>query len=134
MLRSGSPLMNSSFSVRVRRSVVVASDRRLAAALEAIIGAVYLAHGFEAAKRFVLTHLEPEIAAPRAAIGKGIKTMLQEWTQARNGSLPRYDIISTSGPEHERIYECAVRIDGERLRGEWPQSARCRGGGGRGGN
>jgi ribonuclease-3 len=38
--------------------------------------------------------------------------MLQEWTQARNGSLPRYDIISTSGPEHERIYECAVRIDG----------------------
>lgn len=65
----------------------------------------------------MLTHLEPEIAAPRAAIGKGIKTMLQEWTQARNGSLPRYDIISTSGPEHERIYECAVRIDGERLRG-----------------
>jgi ribonuclease-3 len=69
----------------------------------------------------VLTHLEPEIAAPRAAIGKGIKTMLQEWTQARNGSLPRYDIISTSGPEHERIYECAVRIDGgEVARGSGP--------------
>ena len=93
----------------------------LAAALEAIIGAVYLAHGFDAAERFVLTHLAPEIAEPRAAIGKGIKTMLQEWTQARNGSLPRYDIISTSGPEHERIYECAVRIDGgEVARGSGP--------------
>jgi ribonuclease-3 len=93
----------------------------LAAALEAIIGAVYLAHGFQAAERFVLTQLEPEIAAPRAAIGKGIKTMLQEWTQSRNGSLPRYDIISTTGPEHERIYECAVRIDGgEVARGRGP--------------
>jgi len=93
----------------------------LAAALEAIIGAVYLTHGFDAARSFVLTHLQAEISSPRAAIGKGIKTMLQEWTQARNGSLPRYDIIGTSGPEHERVYECAVRIDGgEVARGRGP--------------
>jgi len=60
-------------------------------------------------------------SAPRASIGKGIKTMLQEWTQARNGSLPRYDIVSMSGPEHERIYECAVRIDGSEVaRGSGP--------------
>ncbi len=93
----------------------------LAAALEAIIGAVYLSHGYQAAERFVLTHLAQEIATPRASIGKGIKTMLQEWTQAKNGSLPRYDIIATSGPEHERVYECAVRIDGSEIaRGSGP--------------
>jgi ribonuclease-3 len=93
----------------------------LASALEALIGAIYLAFGYQAAEHFVLTHLAPEIAAPRASIGKGIKTMLQEWTQARNGSLPRYVIISTSGPEHERIYECAVRVDGNEIaRGSGP--------------
>ena len=93
----------------------------LAAALEAMIGAVYLAHGYQEAERFVLTHLAQEIATPRASIGKGIKTMLQEWTQAKNGSLPRYDIIATSGPEHERVYECAVRIDGSEIaRGSGP--------------
>ena len=93
----------------------------LAAALEAVIGAIFLAHGFAAAATFVHVHLAPEIAAPRALLGKGIKTMLQEWTQARNGSLPRYDIIATSGPEHDRIYECVVRIDGgEIARGSGP--------------
>ncbi len=93
----------------------------LAAALEATIGAIYLAHGFQETERFVLAQLAPEISAPRASIGKGIKTMLQEWTQARNGSLPRYDIVSMSGPEHERIYECAVRIDGSEVaRGSGP--------------
>ena len=84
----------------------------LAAVLEALIGAVYLASGFDAAAAFVQRHLAPEIAAPRAMLGKGIKTMLQEWTQARNGSLPRYDIVATSGPEHDRLYECVVRVDG----------------------
>ena len=93
----------------------------LAAVLEALIGAVYLSLGFTAAAEFVQVHLAPEIAAPRAMLGKGIKTMLQEWTQARNGSLPRYDIVATSGPEHERIYECVVRVDGgEIARGSGP--------------
>ena len=93
----------------------------LAAVLEALIGAIYLSLGFEAAAEFVRVQLAPEIAAPRAMLGKGIKTMLQEWTQARNGSLPRYDIVATTGPEHERIYECVVRVDGgEVARGSGP--------------
>ena len=93
----------------------------LAAALEAVIGAIHLAHGYAVASEFVEQHLATELVAPRAAIGKGIKTLLQEWTQARNGALPRYDIVSTSGPEHERIFECAVRIDGSEVaRGTGP--------------
>jgi hypothetical protein len=93
----------------------------LAAVLEALIGAIYLSLGFAAAAAFVQAQLAPEIATPRALLGKGIKTMLQEWTQARNGSLPRYDIVATSGPEHDRIYECVVRVDGgEVARGSGP--------------
>ena len=93
----------------------------LAAAFEALIGAVFLAHGFAAAASFVEGHLQAELAAPRAALGKGIKTLLQEWTQARNGSLPRYDLVSTTGPEHDRTFECVVRIDGtEVARGSGP--------------
>jgi ribonuclease-3 len=87
----------------------------LAAALEAVIGAIFLKHGYLAATHFIERHLAAALAAPRAALGKGIKTLLQEWTQARNGSLPRYDIVATHGLEHERIFECAVRVDGSEI-------------------
>ena len=93
----------------------------LAAAFEALIGAIYLSHGFAAAATFIEGHMSAELAAPRAALGKGIKTLLQEWTQARNGSLPRYDVVATTGPEHDRTYECVVRIDGSEVaRGSGP--------------
>lgn len=87
----------------------------LAAAFEALIGAIYVRHGFAAAATFIEEHLGAELTAPRAALGKGIKTLLQEWTQARNGSLPRYDIVATTGPEHDRTFECVVRIDGKEV-------------------
>lgn len=93
----------------------------LAAAFEALVGAIFLGHGFAAATEFIERHLSTELAAPRAALGKGIKTLLQEWTQARNGSLPRYDVVATSGPEHDRTYECVVRVDGSEVaRGSGP--------------
>lgn len=93
----------------------------LAAALEALIGAIFLHHGFAAARDFVEHHLSAELVAPRTALGKGIKTLLQEWTQARNGSLPRYDVVATTGPEHDRIFECVVRVDGSEVaRGTGP--------------
>ena len=93
----------------------------LAAAFEALIGAIYLSHGFAAATTFIEGHMAAELAAPRAALGKGIKTLLQEWTQARNGSLPRYDVVDTTGPEHDRTYECVVRVDGSEVaRGSGP--------------
>jgi len=79
----------------------VGAQRRpaaLAAAFEALIGAIYLTHGFAAATTFIEGHMSAELAAPRAALGKGIKTLLQEWTQARNGSLPRYDVVANHRP------------------------------------
>lgn len=81
-------------------------DSILADALEAILGAVYLDGGFEAA-RDVCLHLYAPLLAdlPDAETLKDPKTRLQEWLQARARPLPRYEVLSENGPPHRRVFE-----------------------------
>ena len=84
----------------------------LANTVEAIIGAVYLDGGWDAAWRLVLGLLRPRIA--EAALGPGaedFKTRLQELVLRRSGELPRYDVDGT-GPDHARSYVARVFIGG----------------------
>lgn len=81
----------------------------LADAMEALIGAVYLDGGLEAARRIVLRHWRPIVAERAASPGeRDYKTRLQE-VLAREGVLPVYDVIG-SGPDHARVFEAAVRV------------------------
>ena len=81
----------------------------LADAFEAIIGAIFLDGGFEAARDFVLRCFRDSfgefIALPNLSNPKG---ELQEMLQARSSEAPRYEIIAVSGPDHDRNFECAV--------------------------
>lgn len=83
----------------------------LADVLEAIIGAVYLDGGHDAAVQLV-RRLFADIAITPAlsAAAKDAKTSLQEWLQARRMALPRYDIVRTIGAAHRQMFEvsCAV--------------------------
>ncbi len=83
----------------------------LADACEAVIAALYLDGGIEAASRFIARYWEPLIAAidtpPRDA-----KTKLQEWAQARGLPLPVYETISQEGPPHSPIFSVRVSADG----------------------
>jgi len=83
----------------------------LADALEAVIGAVYLDGGFDAAQELV-NRLYQNVAINPAmqAIGKDPKTELQEWLQARKYKLPNYVVVGTQGAAHRQTFdvECEV--------------------------
>lgn len=80
-------------------------------ACEAVIAAIYLDGGYEAARRFIRSHWEdmaslPEHARPDA------KTALQEWAQAQGAGLPRYQEIEREGPPHAPVFTMEVSISG----------------------
>lgn len=83
----------------------------LADALEAIIGAIYLDAGFDAARGVIERLLQPLIEQldPRDS-GKDPKTALQELLQARRQPLPHYALLATRGEAHAQEFEieCAI--------------------------
>ncbi len=95
---------------RFRASIV--SD-----ALEALIGAIYLDGGFEAAKAFVLKFVMNDIENKRLFYDS--KTILQEKVQAMKNAVLSYELIEESGPAHDRKYVTVALIDGKEFgRGE----------------
>ena len=93
---------------RHRRSI-------LADALEALIGAVYLDGGPQAARRMVLRLFGERIAATVGARGAyDHKTVLQEATARRSGASPRYR-LSRSGPDHRPTWRAIVSVAGADL-------------------
>ncbi len=92
----------------------------LADALEALIGAVYLDRGMDAARDLVERLLESRVAsAPDPSDLKDPKTRLQEWLQARALPLPAYEVESIGGQPHEQhfVVRCEVAQLGTAARG-----------------
>lgn len=86
-------------------------DSILADVVEALLGAVYLDGGYEAAARLVLELLVPLIADRAASPGRqDFKTRLQEMLAAQ-GLEPRY-AISESGPDHAKAFTAELWVDG----------------------
>lgn len=85
----------------------------LADALEAIVGAIYLEHGYEATAKIILNWFRPVIASAMAQ-GSGIdgKTALQELAAARNLGLPEY-LVTETGPDHDKHFNANVSVGGE---------------------
>ena len=78
--------------------------------VEAIIAAIYLDGGIEAARRFILAHLN--IIETKADDGDtNPKSALQEWALARGASLPDYQQLSVTGPDHAPHFTVRVSID-----------------------
>jgi ribonuclease-3 len=105
-------------AVRISRGEDASGGRAkasiLADAMEAVIAAVFLDGGLAAARRVVLARWRPLIAERAAVPGeRDYKTRLQE-VLARDGRLPVYDVVG-SGPDHSRVFEAVVRVDGEVL-------------------
>src|SRR5688572_2617080 len=92
----------------------------LADVFEAITGAVFQDGGLEAATRFVCKALKDELAAadPLSAAEADYKTMLQEKLQAERRPAPRYSVIETLGPPHQRIFHVEVSWDSGSIQGE----------------
>jgi ribonuclease-3 len=89
----------------------------LAGALEAVIGAVYLDGGLEAARRLVMRLLGPELE--RLAAGQPVvdsKSELQRVVQARWHQIPRYRVVEAEGPDHAKTFTVEVVL-GEQVLG-----------------
>lgn len=92
----------------------------LADVVEALIGAVYLDAGFEAANALVCRlYAGVELSAQMSAMGKDPKTELQEWLQARKMKLPVYRVVATLGEAHKQTFdvECTITETGHSERG-----------------
>jgi ribonuclease-3 len=96
-----------------RRKKSILSD-----ALEALVAAVYLDGGIDAAERLVAGLFGPLLEATGIdAIGRDYKTRFQELCHTLHGKGPRYVLEEVSGPDHERLFVITARL-GEMLLGK----------------
>ena len=88
----------------------------LADAFEALLGAIVLDGGFEVARAFILGRFQTAFgglaAIPTIENPKG---ELQELLQASSTEAPDYHVVSASGPDHDRVFECTVHHGGVEL-------------------
>jgi ribonuclease-3 len=92
---------------------LLASERTLASVCEAVIGACYLAHGFERTSGAVTDAFDEEIEqATRERMD--FKSELQE-RLARDGDTVAYEVASEDGPPHDRRFEIRATVGGDEL-------------------
>ena len=101
-IRTGSDVkkMTDSRMANVRADVV-----------EALIAAIYLDAGLEAARGFVHTHWKKRALADHGA-RRDAKTELQEWSHARFGVTPVYRVTERTGPDHDPVFKVIVQVEG----------------------
>src|SRR2546425_9040635 len=93
------------------------SQRILASAFEALLGAIYLDQGMEVVKRFLVPRLEPiahDVVKKR--LFKDNKSLFQELAQAHDGITPSYRLVNQEGPSHDREFTVEVML-GEQVVG-----------------
>jgi ribonuclease-3 len=86
------------------------STNVLADAVEALVAATYLDRGLEAARRACTRIVERELETLSASNVVDPKSELQERVQAQGGETPRYEVVESGGPAHDRWFVVAVRI------------------------
>jgi len=92
----------------------------LANLYEAVLGAVYLDGGFDAAQRFALETLRvPLERVRRSQPAVNPKQILQQHCQQKNGAPPVYLVLEQRGRAHARAFRVAAEVDGERFPCAW---------------
>lgn len=88
----------------------------LADAYEALVGSIFLDGGFPAASEFILREFADASSELSAIpILENPKGELQEFLQAISPEAPQYQVLSASGPDHDRVFECTVLHRGVEL-------------------
>lgn len=87
----------------------------LADAFEALIAAIYLDGGLEAASEFLRRELDGDLeaGAKQTVVGHDYKSALQERLQGLGRPLPEYRVASASGPDHRKVFTIEVLVGGE---------------------
>ena len=85
----------------------------LADMVEAVIAAIYLDGGMEEAKKFIMTQVLSGAEITEDHPSADYKTALQELVQRRGEVQIHYDLVSESGPDHNKTFTFSVSVDGE---------------------
>ena len=109
MLRAAAPADGAG----VPAETLVASERTMASVCEAVIGACYLAHGFERTAAGVVAAFAGEVDYARRE-RLDFKSELQE-RLARDGATVSYEVTDEAGPPHRRRFEVRATVDGEEV-------------------
>jgi ribonuclease-3 len=86
------------------------NDTVLGDACEALIGALYVDSGLDAARAFFLEFWTDEFAQLDGPRTKDAKTQLQEWAQGRGLPLPAYKVVGRQGPDHAPSFTVSVSV------------------------
>ena len=108
--------------IRMSRGEKQGSERAryqiLANSFEAVIGAVYVERGYEAAAEFVAANIISRLEGILASgIWRDPKSHLQEVSQRIDGHTPKYRVIDEQGPDHDKMFELGVYV-GSKLVGK----------------
>ncbi len=99
-----------------KRGTVRARAQILANCYEAVIGAIYLDQGYEAAKNFIKNSL---LTTFSEILNSGSwldpKSHLQELVQSEDGFTPVYKVLTEDGPDHDKIFSVGVFVDGKQI-------------------
>jgi ribonuclease-3 len=88
----------------------------LADTFESLLGAVFLDGGFEVSREFILRQFGDAFGELSAIpILENPKGELQELLQSFSSEAPRYHVVSATGPDHDRVFECTVHHGGVEL-------------------
>jgi ribonuclease-3 len=88
----------------------------LADTFEALLGAIFLDGGFEAAREFILSQFGAAFGELSVIpILENPKGELQELLQSVSSESPHYHVVSSTGPDHDRVFECTVHHGGVEL-------------------
>jgi len=93
-----------------------AREHILANTFEAVLGAIYLDPGYDAAKLFVSKILYKRIdAIVEQGLHKDPKSRIQEWAQEHHGVTPTYTVIEDDGPDHDKTFVVGIYFEDKQI-------------------
>ena len=92
----------------------------LADVFESLVGALFLDSGLEAAKRFIIEHIEPKIEETVEGLsGVNHKSQLQQVAQKQFGATPTYALLDVKGPDHSKCFKISAQIARKKYPPAW---------------
>lgn len=89
------------------------NDTVLGDAMEAVLAAIYLDGGLDAARKAIMHVWADDLAKPPPSSAEGNpKLALQAWAQQSGRPVPTYDVVSRSGPDHAPNFTVRVAVEG----------------------
>jgi len=85
----------------------------LADTVEAIIGALFIDQGIEAASSFIQENLLKDVETRAKSPLKDPKSVLQEFVQSQSYPAPKYQVVEESGPDHSKLFVIEVQVNGQ---------------------